>query len=613
MGKLMGLLRWIDRVLHGIRRGLLNLITLFVLLVIAFALFHAAKSPRVQHESVLVVAPEGHLVYSYTDSDWQRAINVMLDQPRDEVLIRSLTDAIDHAASDPRIKVMELNLNRFEGGSITQLETVADALARFRKAGKPIFAYAGSYSQGSYLLAAEANHVYMNPLGAVMIAGYGAYQPYFKTLLDRIGVTMYAFRKGKYKSAVEPMTRTDMSPAAREENAAWLQTWWSSYTARVAAARGLQPAQIEHYASQLPHLVDAAQGNTAKLAKQQGLVNVIGSWREFQKAVSEADVRPLKDTPRINYLAYDEATHKRAAQSAAVAVVPLDGMIVSGDKAVPGTVASGPTVEQLDRLLHDAAVHAVVLQVDSPGGSVDASEDIRSAVLRLRAAGKPVVVSMGTLAASGAYMISSAAQTLYAEPTTITADIGVFALVPNVSAALGKLGIDVNGIGTTPSVGSESPLMPLKPDVATAMQSHVDYLYHRFVSQVAQGRKLGYEQVDAVAQGRAWSGEAALRLKLIDHLGGIGDAIADAARLAHLKPGGYRVDYLPRAGQKKGFGALSQTMGLMAQSSLGGQGAIAALARFLDLPARELQDTALLLHSARPYGYFAYDPVTWMH
>lgn len=242
-----------------------------------------------------------------------------------------------------------------------------------------------------------------------------------------------------------------------------------------------------------------------------------------------------------------------------------------------------------------------------------ASETIRAAVLRLRAANKPVVVSMGTLAASGAYMISSAAQTLYAHPTTITADIGVFALVPNVSAALGKLGIDVNGIGTTPTVGSESPAMPLKPEVAAAMQSHVNFLYHRFVSQVAQGRKLGVQQVDAIAQGRAWSGVAALRLKLIDHLGGMGEAIANAAHLAHLKPNGYRIAYLPRAGQTIGFGGLGQALGLMAQSAFGGGNwSTTTLAHLIGLPVRELRDTAQLLRNARPYGYFAYAPVTWM-
>lgn len=615
MGKLMKLLRWVDRLLHGIRRGLLNLITLAVLAAILFAVFHSSEGPGVPQGAVLTVAPEGHLVYSYSESDWQRAIDDLLDRPDNEVLIRSLTDAIDRAARDPRIKLMTLNLNRFDGGSITQLETVADALARFRKAGKPIYAYAGSYSQGAYLLAAEANHVYMNPLGTVMIVGYGAYQPYFKTLLDRIGVTMYAFRKGKYKSAVEPFTRTGMSPDAREENAAWLRTWWNSYATRVAAARGLEPAQIEGYASRLPQLVDAAGGNTAELARRQGLVNVIAAWQRFEKAVAKAAGQPLAQA-QIDYLDYDAATRPHAAQSAAVAVVPLDGMIVGGDNAIPGAVASGPTVRQLDRLLHDAAVRAVVLQVDSPGGSVDASEDIRAAVLRLRAAGKPVVVSMGTLAASGAYMISSAAQTLYAEPTTLTADIGVFALVPNVSAALGKLGIDVGGIGTTPTVGSESPMMPLRPETASALQSHVNYLYKRFVSQVAEGRKLGFDQVDAVAQGRAWSGKDALRLKLVDHLGGIANAIADAARLAHLKPDGYRVDYLPRAGQKRGFAGLGQSMGLMTRAALGGghgMRGLADMARLLGLPARELRDTTQLLRSARPYGYFAYAPVTWMH
>lgn len=608
MSKVMAPLRWLDRVLHGLRRITLNLITLGILVVIALALFKATQHSTVPDQAVLVVAPQGHLVYSYSEGKWQRAAGALLDRPPNEVLIRQLTAAIDRAATDPRIKLMTLNLRQFQGGSLTQLEVVARALTRFRKAGKPIYAYADSYSQGDYLLAAQANHVYLNPLGAVLIDGYSDYQPYFKTLLDRLGVAMYAFREGKYKSAVEPFTRSDMSADAREENSAWLQTWWSSYTANVAAGRKLKAAQIRAYAEQLPMLTQTAGGNTARLAQEQGLIDQIGTWHTFAKAVATAAGRSPHS---IDYRAYDAATAKPPEGSAAIAVVPIDGMIVGGATPIPGAVVSGPTVAQLDHLLHDPAVHAVVLQVDSPGGSVDASEDIRAAVLRLRAAGKPVVVSMGTLAASGAYMISSAAQTLYAHRTTITADIGVFALVPNFSGALGKLGIAVSGIGTTPTAGTASPMMPLNPSLGAALQSHVSYLYRRFVDQVAQGRKLSFAQVDAAAQGRAWSGEAALRLKLVDHLGGMPEALADAARLAHLKPGSYRIDYLPRPDPGDSLGDLGGHLALFLGTSADSDPLTAnlAIASLLGMHTDELRNAILLLRSARPYGYFAYAPV----
>ncbi|MEJ2567007.1 MAG: signal peptide peptidase SppA [Gammaproteobacteria bacterium] len=600
---------WLGRLLHWVRRALLNLLTLTLLVAIGFGVFQALHRPGVPSDALLVVAPRGHLVYSRSESPWQRAVDRLFGHSPREVLIRHLTTAIDRATDDPRIKVMAVDLQDFQGGSITQLQTVARALRRFRKAGKSIYAYASTYSQGDYLLAAQADHIYLSPLGAVLITGYAHYQPYFKQLLHRLGVKVYVFRKGKYKSAAEPFVRTDMSSAAKEEADAWLKTWWSSYKESVATARGLKAEQIQTYAQNLPQLITAANGDTARLALQRGLVSALGDAHAFTMAIAKALGRADGAAPQIGYRRYLAATGSGHRGGPAVAVVPLDGMLVSGKGWAPGVVAARPTVDQLDRLVDDKLVRAVVLQVNSPGGSVDAAEAIRQAVLRLRKAGKPVVVSMGTLGASGAYWLSTAAQAIYARPTTITADIGVFALFPNFADTLGKVGINISGVANTPTAGALSPLMPLKPDIAKTMQGSVDYLYTRFVDLVAKSRGLTLDQADQIAQGRAWSGEDALRLKLVDKLGGVHQAIDAAARLAELQAGRYHVRYLSRAEQPGVLSAIepSVTLGPVGTDT-GPLATVRAAAQALGVHDREARNLALLLRRAHPYGVFAYCP-----
>ncbi len=610
MGTMSTVLSWLGRLLQWVRRALLNLLTLVLLVAIGFGVFQMLYRPGVPSTAVLVVAPHGHLVYSPRESPWQRSLDKMLGRPAPDVLVRHLTTAIDRAASDPRIKLMALDLQDFQGGSITQLQTVARALERFRKAGKSIYAYASSYSQSDYLLAAQANHIYMSSLGAVLIIGYANYQPYFRDLLHRLGVKVYVFRKGKYKSAVEPFIRTDMSPAAKEETETWLKTWWSTYKESVATGRGLTTAQIQAYAQDLPRLITAAKGDTARLALRRGLVSELGDPHAFTIAISKALGHANGDVPQIGYRRYLAATRSGYRSGPAVAVVPIDGMLVSGRTSVPGVVAARSTVDQLDRLAHDNSIRAVVLQVDSPGGSVDAAEDIRQAVLRLRKAGKPVVVSMGTLGASGAYWLSTAAQAIYAQPTTITADIGVFALFPNFTNTLHKIGIDVSGVANTPTAGALSPLMPLKPDIAKAMQASVGHLYSRFVDLVAKSRGLTPAQVDYIAQGRAWSGKEALRLKLVNKLGGIQQAIKAAAQFAGLLAGQYHVRYLPRAGQPGMLSALEPSAGFGPLGADSGPlASVRAAAQVLGVHDREVRNLALLLRCAHPYGLFAYSPI----
>lgn len=544
--------RWLGRFLHGVRRITLDLLTLLViaLLVTAgLAVMHQQR-PGVPAHAVLWVAPEGRLVYSYTEPRWNRALDRALGRAPSEVRIRDLTTAIDRAAADPRVRALALDLRRFAGGSLPAAHSVERAVARFRAAGKPVYAYATNYSQSAYLLAAPAEHIFINPMGTVMIAGYADERLYFKKLLTRLGVKVYAFRKGKYKSAVEPLIRDTMSKAAREENSAWLQTWWDTYVDAVAKARGLTAGQVAHYAEDLPQLLTGAGGDAAALALEHHLVTRTADFSAFRAAVKRAGgKRAAANLTTIGVGPYLAATVRPTGGGPVIAVVPIDGALLSGSRAVPGAVSAGATARQIDALRRRGDVRAVVLQVDSPGGSVYAADEIRRALLRLRRAGKPVVVSMGTLGASGAYWLSTAAQRIYAQRTTVTADIGVFAVYPDLSGALDRLGIGVAGVATTPSAGALSPFRPLRPAVAAALQASVDHIYGRFVDLVAAARGLTPARARQVAQGRAWSGAEALRLKLVDAIGDLHDAVRGAARLAKLPRGGYRVDYLPRPGQ----------------------------------------------------------------
>ncbi|MHB1241097.1 MAG: signal peptide peptidase SppA [Gammaproteobacteria bacterium] len=608
MNRLLLPIRWLGRFLRGLRRAALDLLTLTVLVIGAIAVFVALHRPGVPGAAVLRVAPHGRLVYSYSEPRWSRALNRALGNPSAQVRIRDLTTAIDRAAHDPKIKVLALDLRNFQGGSLPGVRSVARAVARFRHAGKPVYAYASSYSQGDYLIAASATRIFLNPMGAVVIAGYSDEQLYFKKLLERVGVRVYAFRVGKYKSAVEPLIRANMSAAADAENRAWLRTWWSTYRQAVATTRGITPAQVEYYANHLSALLTQAHGDAATLALQQGLVSTLADYDSFRRALARTVTgRPAAQFPEIGYRRYLAATRPAPTGAIAIAVVPIDGMLLSGASAVPGAVAAGPTVEQLDRLRHDKNVRAVVLQVNSPGGSVYAADAIRRAVVHLRRAGKPVVVSMGTLGASGAYWLSTAAQKIYAHRTTITADIGVFALYPDFSRTLAKLGIGVSDVATTPTAGALSPFRPIRPEVAKELQASVGHIYRRFVGLVARARGLSPAEVDSAAQGRAWSGADALRLRLIDQIGGIRQAIGSAAHLADLKPGSYHVDYLPRAGSPGVSQSLTPelTQALFRRSGENPFDVLRTVSAPLNPVARRLHDLAILLRT-RPYGLFAY-------
>lgn len=526
--------------------GLYRLVVLLVLLVVLGLLWMSWRGGgvpvHVDQNVALVVNPQGALV-DQTSSGGQYLLKQISDQTPTQTALRSLIRAVQDAADDKRISALVLNLDDMSSAGLPQLQELAVAVDRFRKTGKPVYAYGESFDQYQYFLAAHADTIALDPMGAVLLQGLSVYGNYFKDALDKLGVQVNVFRVGQFKSAVEPFLRNDMSPAAKLENRAWLGDLWSSYQEQVTFSRKLPANAIENYIEGFSAGLVADGGNAAQYALQSKLVNVIQTRDAFRKVVA-AKVGLDKSTGsfrQIDALAYLRAERGDAPDRPnRVGLVVVQGDIVDGDSGLHS--AGGDTISALlDRARHDSSVSAVVLRVNSPGGSVSAAEKIRRAVLRLKAAGKPVVVSMSTLAASGGYWISMDADLIYAEPTTITGSIGIFGLLPNINQAIDKLGIHVDGVGTTPLAGAFSIERPLTQPERDIIQSQINFGYQEFTQGVAKGRGLPLATVQQIAQGRVWSGLDAKKLGLVDAFGGLDAAEAEAAKLAKLAPGSYRL------------------------------------------------------------------------
>ncbi|HEY4973884.1 MAG TPA: signal peptide peptidase SppA, partial [Steroidobacteraceae bacterium] len=425
-----------------------------------------------------------------------------------------------------------------------KLEELARAIAAFRHSGKKVIARGTYFLQSQYYLAAQADEVYLDPFGFVLLDGYDRYRMFFKDALDKLSVDMHLFRAGKFKSAAEPFIRHDMSPEDREESDAYLQALWRGYRSAVSSARNLKAEAVAQYANSYVSAVAAAGGDTAKVAKDSGLVTGLKTQQEVEDqlidlAGSDSAGKSYRQVSVADYLRATHAEDKQRGKGAAIGVIVASGEILDG-KQSPGTVGGESTAQLLREARQDDEIRAVVLRIDSPGGSVLASEQIYREVLALKKDGKPVVVSMGDVAASGGYYIAAAADQIIASPNTITGSIGVFAQIPTFSRSLAKLGINVDGIGTTPLSGATRLDRSLSPDAARLVQITVDHAYEEFLARVAKGRGKTREAIDAIAQGRVWSGMDARQQGLVDRLGGYDDAVTEAATRAGLK-GGYGV------------------------------------------------------------------------
>lgn len=550
------------RVLDALRK-VLHLIVL----VVTFLLIGMAVSPNlpiVPHKTALVIAPQGALVEQLAGNPFDRAVAELYGQERAETLVRDLTDAIEAAKTDKRVEVLVLDLGHMAGGGVAKLEEVAAAIRDFRTSGKKVLAFGEGYDQAQYYLAAQADEVYLDPQGLVLIDGFGYYRTFLKGVIDKLQVDVNVFRAGKFKSYTDQFSRSDMSETEEEESLAWLNALWAQYQAGIVKARKLEPAAIADYANNFAESAKAQRGDLAAVALEKKLVTDLKSRREFEdevKAMVGEDEKEhtFRGIPHWDYLAAVRPTKALHMEGDHVGVIVASGEILDGEQP-PGTVGSDSLARLLRDALHDDDVKAVVLRIDSPGGSMFASEVIRREIDALRDAGKPVVASMSSVAASGGYYIAMDADQIWASPATLTGSIGVFAVFPTVERTLGKFGITIDGIGTTPLADSLRLDRTLHDQAKEILQASVEHAYSVFVDNVATARKKSFEDIDAVAQGRVWAGVDAREHGLVDHLGSYKDALNAAAKLAKLGTD-YKVEYIePPLGWREAIALQSQAL-----------------------------------------------------
>lgn len=543
---LTGFFGLVWRILEGIRK-VLHLVLLLVIFGFILAALHTSI-PTVPRSAALVIAPEGELVEELSSDPVRRAFGEASGGPAPETLLRDVIDAIQAAKTDSRIKLIVLDLGNLSVSGLSKLQEIGAAIREFRAAGKRVVAAADSLDQTQYYLASQAGEVYLDPLGLVYIDGFSYYRMFFKDAIDKLGVDVNVFRAGTFKSYTDQFSRSDMAPSEREESSVWLDALWSAYSQDVTRARSLPATALKDYVADQPAALAAVNGDAAKLALQRGLVTALKSRRQLADELKglvgeDEDTHSFNSISMSQYLAAIRAKHVlQAKPDSKVGIVVAAGEIFDGHQP-PGAIGGESTADLLRQARYDTAVKAVILRVDSPGGSMFASEQILREVQALRKAGKPVIVSMSTYAASGGYYISAAANQIYASPTTLTGSIGVFSVVPTFQRTLDKLGVKVDGIGTTPLAGEMRIDRPLSAAVRQILQSSVDHAYAEFLRRVGEGRKKTVEDVDKIAQGRVWAGIDAQRIGLVDHLGGLKDATDAVARLAGLGSD-YQVQYI---------------------------------------------------------------------
>ncbi len=537
-------------VLNFARKLVFNLFFLVIVIVVIIAVSSGEKPVQVRPDSALLLSLKGNLVIEKEQVEpftqfMQEAFGEEPDNP--EVLVRDVVKVLENAKQDNRIKALVLDLSGLQGGGLDKLRTVAAAIDDF-KTEKPVYAIGDYFGQDQYYLAAHADHIYLNPMGGVMFEGYGRFNLYFENLLEKLKVTTHIFRVGTYKSAVEPFIRNDMSDAAKEANLVWLNTYWEQYKADVAAARGVDVNNFDESLDALLAKFEAAGSDFAKYALENGWVDALKTRSQVRQEL--VDLVGTNDnelgvnfTPYSTYLsAVSRPLPKIENNNDKVAIVVAKGEILDGTKPA-GSIGGESTAALLRQARLDDTVKAVVMQVDSPGGSSFASEIIRQEVLELQAAGKPVVVSMSTYAASGGYWISAPADRIFASPSTITGSIGVFGMFMTFEDSLDYLGVNVDGVASTDIAGM-SVMRELDPRFGQILQRNVESAYNQFITMVAENRDMTPEEVDNIAQGRVWIGSQALELGLVDELGELDDAIASAAEMAELD--NYETFYVQR-------------------------------------------------------------------
>ena len=590
------------------RRLVLNALFLVLLVALIAALARVSRDP-VPDRAVLVLNPTGRLVEQ--EPRVSPAL-LLLQQGLDEgtsadTPVRPLVEALDRARLDARIDGMLLDLRRLEPSGFSQLEAVAAALARWRSSGKPVVSWSDQYTPGQYYLAAHAGSIYLHPMGAVELHGFGVYRTYFRAALERLRVEVHTFRVGTYKSALEPFLRDDMSPADRDASLAWLNSRWQAWRTALASQRQLAPEAIDGYIDNWRQHLARTGGDAAQVALDEGLVDGV----EPRSDTMDRLPKPSPDSealPLVTLRTYQNGMARRPRARAEadtatgqVGVIVATGIIMSGRQ--PSDRIGDESLGQLLQQAADApAVRAVVLRLDTPGGSALASETLYQAVARLRHGGKPVVASLGSTAASGGYWVAVAADQIWASPTTLTGSIGIFGAFPTLERSLDAVGIHADGVGTHARAAELDPRLPLAEDTGAALQLRVDWGYREFVARVATGRHLDSAAVEAAAQGRVWTGEQALALGLVDSLGSLDQSIAAAARLAGMTS--WHVHYLAPevSASEQLWRALAGQVSVQLPSPLPAP----VLAPVTALATEAANTIGLLLGRADPQGLYAW-------
>ncbi|ELA3110767.1 signal peptide peptidase SppA [Vibrio vulnificus] len=537
--KLIGLVfKGIWKAITFVRLALTNLIFLLSVALVYFVYFYGHDTqPQVEQPSALVLNLSGPIVEqslyinpmdSFTSSLFGEEI------PKENVLF-DVVDTIRYAKDDEKITGLVLSLRDMPETNLTKLRYIAKALNEFKASGKPIYAIGAFYNQSQYYLASYADKIYLAPDGGVMLKGYSAFNLYYKTLLEKLDVTTHVFRVGTYKSAIEPFVRDDMSPAAKESATRWLTQLWGAFVDDVANNRNIDPKTLNPSMEEFLSQLKSVNGDLAALSIKLGLVDELATRQQLRAQLAEKFGASGDDSYKaISYYDYRATMRDNFDVNADdIAIVVASGTIMDGQQP-RGTVGGDTVAGLLRQARNDDKVKAVVLRVDSPGGSAFASEVIRNEVQALKDAGKPIVVSMSSLAASGGYWISMSADKIIAQPTTLTGSIGIFSVITTFEKGFNKLGIYTDGVGTSPFSG-EGISTGLSKGASQAFQMGIEHGYQRFISLVGNNRDLSLDAVDKVAQGRVWTGYDALQHGLVDQIGDFDDAVAEAAKMAQLE------------------------------------------------------------------------------
>jgi protease-4 len=547
---IFNILKYAGKIVTLFRNMVLNIIFLLILVIVPLMLLSSKQEVKVERDSALLLTITGNIVDEKQLSDpVSDFLNESLGftQLPEETLLQDVLDCINAAAVDKRINSIVLDISGMEGSTLNHLRDIGEALQSFKDKSKKVIAAEDFYSQNMYFLASYADEIFLNPAGVIDLHGLGAYRLYFHDALEKLKINYHVFRVGAYKSALEPVTRNSMSDEAKNQNSVWLDALWQEFTKDISSRRDISPQTLNLYTNNIAALLQSTQGDPAQLALKTKLVDGLKTRHQLNTYLTDLAGKSYTDSfnfiPFRRYLSTitRSYTERSSSTDGAVGIIVAQGNILPGEQP-PGTIGSDTLLEVLREAGDDQNIKAVVLRIDSGGGSVFASEMIRREIQVLREGGKPVVVSMGSMAASGGYWIAAETDEIWAYPTTLTGSIGIFGAIPTFEESLAHLGIYSDGVGTTELAAGLNVTRPLSPEIKKAVQMNIEHGYKQFLEIVASGRQMQPEQVDAIAEGRVFAGTTAKELGLVDKLGNLEDAIQAAADLADL--GDYTAYYV---------------------------------------------------------------------